>query len=110
MNRPATQINPEQAQAQLQAQINQARAVNAMKAGLEFLIDEKVIGPIKYSDGLADLKWMLRGLLSGQFGLSFDIAADRGPPTDQVKGRPLDEYDETGGSGAGANSEGVDKS
>ena len=100
MSRPAQQMNPE-AQAQLQAQINQARAINGMKVGLEFLIDDSVIGPIKYAEGLADLKWILRGLLSGQFGLNLD--AERG--LSAVTSKPLSDYEETPGD-SGANGEG----
>ncbi len=97
MSRPASQMNP-QGQVQLQMQMNQARAVNAMKVGLEFLIDDSVIGPIKYSDGLADLKWMLRGLLSGQFGLNLDVEGSTRPAVSGI-GKDLKEIDLDDGDG-----------
>ncbi len=108
MNRPAQQVNqptPEQ----IQAQVSQAKIVSGLKTGLEFLNDGSVNGPIMYAEGIADLKWLLRGLLSGQFSLNLDPGS--GPPRDQVKGRPLDEYDESpGGSSAGPNNGGADES
>lgn len=81
-------MNPKE-QAQLQLQVNTARAVNGMKVGLEFLIDDSVIGPIKYSEGLADLKWVIRGILAGQFALN--LAPERGLPA--ATGKPLSDYD-----------------
>lgn len=79
----------QQVQEQLQAQANQAKAINGMKVGLEFLMDDSVIGPIKYAEGLADLKWMLRGMLSGQFRLDFNL--NQGLSV--VTGKPLSDYD-----------------
>ncbi|MEE8598182.1 MAG: hypothetical protein V3S69_01435 [Dehalococcoidales bacterium] len=103
MNAPVTQLNPEQARAQRQIQINTARAVNGMKEGLEFLIDDSVIGPIKYAEGLADLKWLLRGVLGGQFGLNLEPQA---APVAAATGKALSEYDEDKKPDAEANGEG----
>lgn len=86
------QMTPEQQQ----AQVVRARAINGMQKGLEFLIDETVVGPMKYADGVADLKWLLRGLLSGQFSLNLDPQA-AGPSS--ATGKPLSDYDETEGKG-----------
>lgn len=50
-----------------QAQANKVN--NALKTGLA-LFDEDINVPIKLNDGLADLKWLLRSLLAGQFSIN----------------------------------------
>jgi hypothetical protein len=67
--------------------------MRAIQVGLVFLGDETVNGPIKYSDGITDLKWLLRNLANGVFGIDTQ-------PTQRVpagpgggKGRDLSDYD-----------------
>ncbi len=75
MDRPAAQIQqPEQPPTpeQLQQQANSQKIMSAIQVGLAFLGDETVNGPIKYSDGISDLKWLLRMLISGEYGINTD--------------------------------------
>jgi len=90
MNRPAAQI-PQQPTPEQQ---NSQKIMRAIQVGLVFLADETVVGPIKYSDGITDLKWLLRNLASGVFGIDMQPnrqSAPTGPSTG--KGRDLSEYD-----------------
>jgi len=60
----------------------QQRAGSGMTQGMEFLEDKSgnVTAPIKYADGIVDLKWLLRMLLSGRFGINFRPAQAAVPP------------------------------
>ena len=39
------------------------------------LLDEHVTAPIKYADGISDLKWLLRKILAGDYGIDMDPKA-----------------------------------
>jgi len=96
----SAQAQQTQAEAQ-QVQLRQAKILNGLKVGMQMLEDDTVVGPLKYSEGLADLKWVLRNLLAGQFTISLE--ADRaGPP----QGRALSDYDKESESSAGPGSNG----
>ncbi len=82
----------------IQAQQHQARILNGIKGGLEFLIDDAVIGPIKYAESLSDLKWILRGLLAGQFSINLDAQRVLEPKPEEAK----PEEEKTGANGEGA--------
>ena len=61
-------------QAQTEALVKQRqnqRVLMAITVGMEFLEDRQVSGPIHYSEGLTDLKWLLRLLLAGQAAINF---------------------------------------
>ena len=73
MDTPAEQMQFQQAREQ--------RATHAITGGLQFLDDETVIGPIKHAEGIADLKWLLRTLLAGQFGI--DFGKPQAPPPEE---------------------------
>ncbi len=49
-----------------QEQIRNQRILRGLTAGLQYLEDKKVIGPMHYFEGLGDLKWVLTLLLSGR--------------------------------------------
>ena len=89
MDRPANQMQQPPTPEQLQQQATSQKIMRAIQVGLVFLGDETVIGPIKYSDGITDLKWLLRNLASGVFGI--DTNPNQQAPTG--KGRDLSEYD-----------------
>ena len=75
MNRPAAQMQPQRlppTPEEIQAQENSQRILRAIQVGLQFLIDEEVTAPIKYADGIVDLKWLLRNLGSGVYGINLD--------------------------------------
>ncbi len=96
----SAQAQQTQAEAQ-QVQLRQAKILSGIKVGMQMLEDETVIGPLKYAEGLADLKWILRNLLAGQFSINMESAR---PPTKPLEGRALSDYDESGSSaGAGSN-------
>ncbi|KKL98759.1 hypothetical protein LCGC14_1821240 [marine sediment metagenome] len=66
---PEQLLTPEQL---LQQQADSQKIMSAIQGGLAFLADETVNGPIKYSDGISDLKWLLRMLISGEYGINTD--------------------------------------
>ena len=77
MNRPAAQMQQQQPPTleelqALQAQENGQRILRAIQLGLQFLDDDEVTAPIKYADGIVDLKWLLRNLGSGVYGINLD--------------------------------------
>ncbi|KKM83936.1 hypothetical protein LCGC14_1304300 [marine sediment metagenome] len=76
MNKPAVQATPKQVQ-------EHQRALRAIQRGMQYLLDETVTGPMKHSDGVADLKWLLRKLMSGEWGLNMDPKRGEGLTTDQ---------------------------
>ena len=73
MSRPEAQMQhlrpptPEELQEETSQKI-----LRAIQVGLQFLNDEKVSAPIKYADGIVDLKWLLRNLGSGVYGINLD--------------------------------------
>ena len=88
MNQPIEDLQLQQAE--------QQRAASGMTQGMEFLEDKSgnVTAPIKYADGIADLKWLLRMLLNGRFGINFRPVQAGMPP-----GPPPPEHETTGGNG-----------
>lgn len=73
MDRQAAQIEQQPpTPEQLQQQADSQKITSAIQVGLAFLGDETVNGPIKYSDGISDLKWLLRMLISGEYGINTD--------------------------------------
>ena len=99
MSRPEAQVQQPQGPPtpeEIQAQQNSQRIMRAIQVGIAFLNDETVTGPIKYADGISDLKWLLRNLASGIYGINLDPnqqgagASSRTPPG---KRRDLSEYD-----------------
>ncbi len=69
MSTPADQLQ------QMQQAQEQQRLGRAVQGGLQMLLDEHVTAPIKYVDGISDLKWMLRKLLAGEFAINMDPKA-----------------------------------
>lgn len=65
----------------------QGRILNGVKVGLQFFLDETIVAPIKYSDGVVDLKWLLRSILSGEFSVHTETPK-RAPVTTRMI-RPL---------------------
>ena len=64
---------------QQELQANQ-RVSRAVQGGLQFVIDETVTASIKHSGAIEDLKWLLRMLLSGEFGINMDPKNAGGQP------------------------------
>ena len=52
-------------------QLQSAKVSNGLKIGIKMLEDDSVIAPIKYVEGIVDLKWLLRTLLSGNAFINF---------------------------------------
>lgn len=95
----------EQAQKQMRQQAIQQRMTSALKGGLDFLQDEAVVAPIKHADGIVDLKWMLRTIASGEFGIDTDpgrkqreaaAKADTPPPPPAGEGEEGDSKSNNG--------------
>ncbi len=98
MNRPAAQMQQPQrppTPEEIQAQENSQRILRAIQVGLQFLVDDEVAAPIKYADGIVDLKWLLRNLGSGVYGINLDPNQQQvpGAPGGSGKGRALSDYD-----------------
>jgi len=74
MNGPAVRMEqqPPTPEQLLQQQADSQKIMSAIQGGLAFLADETVNGPIKYSEGISDLKWLLRMLISGEYGINTD--------------------------------------
>lgn len=110
----SAQARPTQEQAQLvqQSQLEQQRILRAVTLGLKFLEDEAVSGPMKYADGVTDLKWLLRQLASGGFNINLDPTGQRAgamQPPGKLADTPLSEF-ATGKDGAeGKEGNGADK-
>jgi len=104
MNRPAEQVQQQLSpqQRQMQNQITQQKILRAIQGGIQFLTDETVNAPIKYSDGIVDLKWLLRALASGEFGIDTDPNGLQGAP---VSLKPLSPPPTPGANGEGSPSE-----
>lgn len=79
MNDESKKATPEQIQ-------EHQRALRAIQNGMQYLLDEAVIGPMKHADGISDLKWLLRKLMVGEWGLNMDPQNPAGRlPTDQAE-------------------------
>ena len=79
MNDEPKKATPEQVQ-------EHQRALRAIQGGMQYLLDEAVIGPMKHADGISDLKWLLRKLMVGEWGLNMDPQNPAGRlPTDQAE-------------------------
>ena len=61
-------IQTQQAEQQAET-VAKMRILNGVKVGMQFLTDETIVAPIRYSDGIVDLKWLLRSILSGEFSV-----------------------------------------
>lgn len=77
MRKSTAQALAEQVQAKQQASVQQSqmmqqKILRAITQGLKFLEEDTVIGPMKYSDGVSDLKWLLRQLGGGAFTINLD--------------------------------------
>ena len=82
MNDEPKKATPEQVQ-------EHQRALRAIQGGMQYLVDEAVIGPMKHADGISDLKWLLRKLMVGEWGLNMDPQNPAGRlPTDRAEGPP----------------------
>ena len=86
----------------LQQQADSQKIMSAIQGGLAFLADETVNGPIKYSEGISDLKWLLRMLISGEYGINTDpnqLRIEGGPPEALRTGSKEDGKQSPGGNG-----------
>lgn len=82
MSRPAQQVTAEMQQQQLQ-RLQTRKVTNGLQAGIELLEDKNVVAPIAMHEGLTDLKWLIQGLLGGQFSIDLDpqgLQANTGRP------------------------------
>ncbi len=48
------------------------RAARAITGGMQYLLDDAVVGPMRHADGVTDLKWLLTKLISGTWGLNIN--------------------------------------
>lgn len=67
-------MNVPESQARVDAmneQIRKEKVMRGASTGLKYLEDERVVGPMYYLDGLADLKWFLKMVISGNVILDF---------------------------------------
>ena len=76
MNEVAVESTPEQIE-------EQQRILRAIHGGMRYLLDEIVVAPTKHADGIVDLKWLLRKLLSGEWGLNMNPQQAEKLTTDQ---------------------------
>lgn len=60
-------------------QIQANKVSNALEAGMLLFEEKDVMIPISLNDGLADLKWLINGLLSGEFNINLDPAGKMVP-------------------------------
>ena len=72
MNTAANEMQQRQMQ-QLQSQ----KVIRGLQTGIDLLEDKNVVAPIAMHEGLTDLKWLIRGILSGQF--SIDLSPIKEP-------------------------------
>ena len=87
MNTAADEMQQRQIQ-QLQSQ----KVIKGLNTGIELLEDRNVVAPIAMHEGLTDLKWLLRGLLSGQF--SIDLSPVKEPVKEPIVGEVIPKKEE----------------
>ncbi len=97
--------NPQEAQAQAQAhqlqmqQLQAQKVMSGIRTGIDLLEDKNVAAPIIMHEGLTNLKWILQGLLAGQFSLNLDAQGRAAAPGKPQTSRPLADYAEDDGEG-----------
>ena len=78
MSRPAQQVTAEMQQQQLQ-RLQSQRVISGIRTGIDLLEDKIVVAPITMHEGLTNLKWLLQGLLAGQFSIDLDPQGQQVP-------------------------------
>lgn len=105
MNKPAqtatqTQLQPPLTPTQELEQAASQRVIRAIQGGLQYLLDTDVIGPMKHADGVADLKWLLRKLMVGEYGVNMKPGRTRAPAAQPLRKASIAGLEDSDGEGS----------